>query len=190
VKRTLLTVSITAAAVVLLCAAFLLGRASGSSSSTKGSPEDTSRGSATTPASSTTTTTTRPAGVDLVGGTDPDPSHWTLSQGEPPQRLQVRLFSNQPALVRDFPVTMNDCDTRQLHVSFRTLSGNGITAGFAFFTDPGQPITITKQVAGVVSSGSMILGGCEQPVFASASGIEDLVVEVAIFEPAVGTLSS
>lgn len=119
-----------------------------------------------------------------MGVTDPDPTHWTPSGFEQPQRFQVRLFDAAPTLVTDFPVTMNGCDTRQMRVRWRTLH-TPIVAGIAPFTDRGRAVVIGTRTPDVRDSGTMWLGSCEQPAFVGPGDIEDLVVEVTVFEPAV-----
>jgi hypothetical protein len=107
------------------------------------------------------------------------------SDNQAPSRIQFRLFDSNPTLVPDFGVTMNDCGTAQLRVQWRALGG-AVVAGISFFTDAGQPVTIDQQTTGKRQSGSMWLSTCEQPVFIGPGGIDDVVVETAVFVPAMG----
>src|SRR5437762_3265708 len=117
-KRVALTVGLTLVAVAVLAGAFFAGRASKSSSASSPTTSSSTPASTSAPATPTSAPELNSA-PDLLGTTDPDPSHWAASGFEKPQRFQVRLFDAKPTLVKDFPVTMNGCDTRQLRVAWR-----------------------------------------------------------------------
>lgn len=74
------------------------------------------------PSSALSTAGAAPAA--LVGQTDSDPAHWALSGYEKPQRIQQRIFGDDPpTLVTDFPglqgtMTLNGCE----QPAFRTFT--------------------------------------------------------------------
>jgi hypothetical protein len=176
-KRTALTVALTLLAVTAVGGAYLAGRASRTTTSTSAP--------ASAAASLPATTALRAESPDLMGGTDPDPTHWAPSQQQASQRIQVRLFDSEPAVVPDFPLTMNGCGTRQLRVAWRVI-GAPIVAGIAPYLIRGEPVVLEQSLADTRTSGTMWLSGCEQPAFIGPGNIDDMVVEVTVFELAVG----
>lgn len=89
---------------------------------------------------------------------------------------------------------MNGCDTRQLRVQWRSLSAE-VISGYKPYT-PDDMEWVPEEEAEPATSGSMILGSCEEPTFRlplteslteeGGSPVVDLVVEVEVFDPAVG----
>jgi hypothetical protein len=99
------------------------------------------------------------------------------------------VFDDGWVHVSDFPVTMNGCDTRQLRVTWRSIS-EPVRAGVSYFRDPWDETPIVPdQVGDASQSGTLLLGGCEQPAFSAApgDGISDIAVEVSVYYPAVGS---
>ena len=129
------------------------------------------------------------AAAPLTGQTDTDPSHWAPSGSEAPQRIQQRIFGEDPpTLVAGFPVTMNGCNLRQLRVKWRSVDGP-VTAGIADYADATTPPPDVRRLQPPALQGAMTLNGCEQPAFRaptqpSGANLANVVVEVTVYEPA------
>jgi hypothetical protein len=139
--------------------------------------------------SAATSPTNRTTPVAVIGQTDINPAHWVVSAYEKPQRIQQRIYGDDPpTLVSGFPTTMNGCATRQLRVRWRSVD-SPVAAGITDYSDPTTPPPQVRQQQAPALEGSMTLNGCEQPAFRtstqpSGSNLANIVVEVTIFEPA------
>ncbi len=125
--------------------------------------------------STTTTTTSSSDGLptQLAGFT---PS------GAPVTGVVVRVFSDQPSYIPNFPWTMNGCNDGEITTAWRSLTpGDTVSAGP---TDVHDSTTLTAaDVSGITTGQSGLVTGdnCHEPVFffaASTSG--DNLTDVAI----------
>lgn len=138
---------------------------------------------------SSTSATTTAVSAALVGLTDTNPAHWAPSTYEQPQRIQQRIYGDDPpTLVSNFPVTMNGCNTRQLRVKWRSVD-SPVAAGIADYADTTTPPPNVRRQQPPTLNGTMTLGGCEQPAFRTftqpgGANLANIVVEVAVFDPA------
>lgn len=123
--------------------------------------------------------------ADLISdGLDLNPDRWRLAPQEPPQDLQQRVFDTWE-VVYDFPNTMNGCDTRQLRVRWRSL---GVDVQPGIFL--GVQEIVPQAVGDFGESGTMIMSGCDQPVFRAeqnspeGTSLADVAVNVEVYYPA------
>ena len=102
----------------------------------------------------------------------------------------MRVFGDQWTTIDSFPIAMNGCGTRQFRIAWRSI-GRPVIEAFAFFHAIGSQLVIDERAPMPLPSGSMWLSGCEEPVFISDDDqIADLVVELKVYEPAVGAVNN
>lgn len=142
-------------------------------------PPTTAAPTTAAPTTSAPTTVTEAGSVALAGDTDLDESHWGPPEPGGDVALSERIFDTEWQYITDFPVTMNGCNTWQKRIRWRSL-GAPLHSGISYYNpDPQQyPIDVYES-GGPSMEGTMVLGGCEQPAFATdGDGLSDIVVDV------------